>query len=126
MELAIAQARKSRPDPGEFAIGALLVNADTGQVLSPGLYLDCWSTPMTREATSASPATRHPRTSHPRGPAAEYCVYTTLESCSARSSGGQGLVSAGFWGSGASSGMFYAGIRTPWAPPCAQRWEGDA
>ncbi|ELQ39985.1 endoribonuclease L-PSP [Pyricularia oryzae Y34] len=40
MKLAIEEARRSRPDPGKFCVGAVLVNEDTGDVLSRGYYLE--------------------------------------------------------------------------------------
>ncbi|KAK7429331.1 hypothetical protein QQZ08_004143 [Neonectria magnoliae] len=40
MEYAIEQARKSPPAPNKFCVGAVLVNADSGEVLSTGYSLE--------------------------------------------------------------------------------------
>lgn len=40
MEYALGQARKSPPAPNKFCVGAALVNADTGEVLSTGYSLE--------------------------------------------------------------------------------------
>lgn len=40
MGIALNEARKSPPDPNKFCIGAVLVDADRGQVLSTGYSLE--------------------------------------------------------------------------------------
>lgn len=124
--LAIEQAGKSRPDPGKFAVGAVLINADTGQILSPGF---CPSTPTrppggrrlrqrrkvpasskspkdttspntasTRSCRPTLPCTR-PWSRAARGPAA-------TRPCVSRTLGLRSVVRT-----------VYVGIRTPAAPP---------
>ncbi|TLS30909.1 hypothetical protein PpBr36_02878 [Pyricularia pennisetigena] len=96
MNLAIEEARKSRPDPGKFRVGAVLVDEDTGEVLSRGYYLEY------PEGYNGSPGTVHAERVCIIKAAELYgvseaelgtvlppncAIYTTMEPCDARPSG---------------------------------------
>ncbi|TLD31117.1 hypothetical protein PspLS_02865 [Pyricularia sp. CBS 133598] len=95
MSLAIEEARKSRPDPGKFCVGAVLIDEDTGDVLSRGYYLEY------PEGYNGSPGSVHAERVCLIKAAELYgvseaevgatlppncAIYTTMEPCSARPS----------------------------------------
>ncbi|KAL8307524.1 hypothetical protein RB593_006083 [Gaeumannomyces tritici] len=125
MELAIEEAKKSQPDPGKFAVGAVLVDADTGQVLSSGFYLeypddylgDVGSTHAERSCfIKIAEAYGIPEDRIHKVLPPNTAVYTTLEPCSARPSGDTPCISR-ILGLRSVVKTVYVGVRTPGASP---------
>ena len=121
MEYALEQARLSIPAPTKFCVGAVLVNADTGEILSTG---------YSKELPEYSP--EDPGSTH-----AEQCcfikvaqqynipahrisevlpkntvLYTTMEPCNERLSGNRTCVERILQLNGAIK-VVYVGIREP-------------
>ncbi|QGI69337.1 hypothetical protein CEK27_013308 [Fusarium fujikuroi] len=98
MEFALTQAKKSPPAGNKFCVGAVLVNAAKGRVLSTGYSLE-----YPRDYKGA-PGTTH---------AEQYTVlYTTMEPCNERLSGNMTCATRILRLKGAIKTV-YVGIREP-------------
>ncbi|CBY00431.1 similar to CMP/dCMP deaminase zinc-binding [Plenodomus lingam JN3] len=89
MRLALDQAEKSPPKPSNFRVGALLVNADTGSILSRGYTLECEGNTHAEQCCLLKFAQAHDLPEDRVGEALppNTVIYTTMEPCNLRLSG---------------------------------------
>ncbi len=89
MRLALDEARKSPPKPSNFCVGALLVNANTGAILSRGFTLECEGNTHAEQCCLLKLAQEHGLPEEQVGEAlpANTVIYTTMEPCNLRLSG---------------------------------------
>ncbi|KAI6351616.1 hypothetical protein MCOR25_009820 [Pyricularia grisea] len=127
MNLAIEEARKSRPEPGKFRVGAVLVDEATGNVLTRGYYLEY------PDGHNGSPGSVHAERVCIIKAAELYgvseaevgtvlppncAVYTTMEPCIARPSRDKSCVDR-LLEVRQAVGTVYVGIRMPGTSPDA-------
>lgn len=89
MREALEQARQSPPKPSNFCVGALLVNGDTGEVLSRGYTLELEGNTHAEQCCLTKFAQAHDLPEERVGevlPSKTY-IYTTMEPCNMRLSG---------------------------------------
>ncbi|KAI0579409.1 Cytidine and deoxycytidylate deaminase zinc-binding domain-containing protein [Pyrenophora tritici-repentis] len=89
MRLALDQAQESPPKPSNFRVGALLVDADTGDILSRGYTLECEGNTHAEQCCLLKFAQEHGLPEERVGEAlpSNTVVYTTMEPCNLRLSG---------------------------------------
>ncbi|SCO01468.1 related to RIB2-DRAP deaminase [Fusarium fujikuroi] len=102
MEFALTQAKKSPPAGNKFCVGAVLVNAAKGRVLSTGYSLE-----YPRDYKGA-PGTTHAEQFLPP----DTVLYTTMEPCNERLSGNMTCATRILRLKGAIKTV-YVGIREP-------------
>jgi pyrimidine deaminase RibD-like protein len=121
MEYALEQARKSPPAPNKFCVGAALVDADTGDVLSTGYSLeyprDYKGDPGTTHAEQCcfiKIADKHNLSEERIGEVLppNTVLYTTMEPCNERLSGNMTCVTRILRLDGAIKTV-YVGIKEP-------------
>jgi pyrimidine deaminase RibD-like protein len=89
MLLALDQAQESPPKPSNFRVGALLVDADTGAILSRGYTLECEGNTHAEQCCLLKYAQAHDLPEDRVGEALppNTVIYTTMEPCNLRLSG---------------------------------------
>jgi len=89
MRLALDQAQESPPKPSNFRVGALLVDADTGTILSRGYTLECEGNTHAEQCCLLKFAQAHGLPEERVGEALppNTVIYTTMEPCNLRLSG---------------------------------------
>lgn len=89
MLLALDQAYESPPLPTNFRVGALLVDADTGKILSRGYTLECEGNTHAEQCCLIKYAKDHDLPEERVGEAlpSNTVIYTTMEPCNLRLSG---------------------------------------
>lgn len=89
MRLALDQAQESPPKPSNFRVGALLVDADTGNILSRGYTLECEGNTHAEQCCLMKYAQQHDLPEERVGEALppNTVIYTTMEPCNLRLSG---------------------------------------
>jgi len=89
MRLALDQAQESPPKPSNFRVGALLVDADTGAILSRGYTLECEGNTHAEQCCLLKYAKAHDLPEERVGEALppNTVIYTTMEPCNLRLSG---------------------------------------
>ncbi|RMZ74684.1 cytidine deaminase [Pyrenophora seminiperda CCB06] len=89
MRLALDQAQESPPKPSNFRVGALLVDADTGDILSRGYTLECEGNTHAEQCCLLKFAREHDLPEERVGEALppNTVIYTTMEPCNLRLSG---------------------------------------
>ncbi|KAH7093201.1 cytidine deaminase-like protein [Paraphoma chrysanthemicola] len=89
MLLALDQAQESPPKPSNFRVGALLVDADTGAILSRGYTLECEGNTHAEQCCLLKYAKEHNLPEERVGEALppNTVIYTTMEPCNLRLSG---------------------------------------
>lgn len=89
MRLALDQAQESPPKPSNFRVGALLVDADTGAILSRGYTLECEGNTHAEQCCLLKLAQAHGLPEERVGEAlpSNTVIYTTMEPCNLRLSG---------------------------------------
>jgi pyrimidine deaminase RibD-like protein len=89
MLLALDQAQESPPKPSNFRVGALLVDADTGAILSRGYTLECEGNTHAEQCCLLKYAKTHDLPEDRVGEALppNTVIYTTMEPCNLRLSG---------------------------------------
>jgi pyrimidine deaminase RibD-like protein len=89
MLLALDQAQESPPKPSNFRVGALLVDADTGAILSRGYTLECEGNTHAEQCCLLKYAKAHDLPEDRVGEALppNTVIYTTMEPCNLRLSG---------------------------------------
>lgn len=89
MRLALDQAQESPPKPSNFRVGALLVDADTGAILSRGYTLECEGNTHAEQCCLLKFAKAHGLSEGGVGDALppNTVLYTTMEPCNLRLSG---------------------------------------
>ncbi|KAF1936962.1 cytidine deaminase-like protein [Clathrospora elynae] len=89
MRLALDQAQESPPKPSNFRVGALLVDADTGAILSRGYTLECEGNTHAEQCCLLKFAKAHDLPEERVGEALppNTVIYTTMEPCNLRLSG---------------------------------------
>ncbi|KAF2737104.1 cytidine and deoxycytidylate deaminase zinc-binding domain-containing protein [Polyplosphaeria fusca] len=89
MRLALDQAHESPPKPSNFRVGALLVDADTGSILSRGYTLELQGNTHAEQCCLAKFAQAHELPEERVGEALppNSVIYTTMEPCNLRLSG---------------------------------------
>lgn len=89
MRLALDQAQESPPKPSNFRVGALLVDADTGTILSRGFTLECEGNTHAEQCCLLKFAQAHDLPEERVGEALppNTVIYTTMEPCFLRLSG---------------------------------------
>ncbi len=89
MQLALNQAQKSPPKPSNFRVGALLVDADSGSILSEGYTLECEGNTHAEQCCLLKFAEKHGLPEERVGEALppNAAIYTTMEPCNLRLSG---------------------------------------
>jgi pyrimidine deaminase RibD-like protein len=89
MLLALDQAQESPPKPSNFRVGALLVDADTGAILSRGYTLECEGNTHAEQCCLLKYAEEHDLPEERVGEALppNTVIYTTMEPCNLRLSG---------------------------------------
>ncbi|EDU40834.1 RibD Pyrimidine deaminase [Pyrenophora tritici-repentis] len=89
MRLALDQAQESPPKPSNFRVGALLVDADTGDILSRGYTLECEGNTHAEQCCLLKFAQEHGLPEERVGEAlpSNTVIYTTMEPCNLRLSG---------------------------------------
>jgi pyrimidine deaminase RibD-like protein len=89
MRLALDQAQESPPKPSNFRVGALLVDADTGAIISRGYTLECEGNTHAEQCCLLKLAREYhcleERVGEVLPPNA--VIYTTMEPCNLRLSG---------------------------------------
>lgn len=89
MRLALDQAQESPPKPSNFRVGALLVDADSGVILSRGYTLECEGNTHAEQCCLLKFAQTHNLPEERVGEALppNTSIYTTMEPCNLRLSG---------------------------------------
>jgi pyrimidine deaminase RibD-like protein len=89
MLLALDQAYESPPKPTNFRVGALLVDADSGAILSRGYTLECEGNTHAEQCCLLKYAEAHGLPEDRVGEALppKTAIYTTMEPCGVRLSG---------------------------------------
>jgi len=89
MRLALDQAQESPPKPSNFRVGALLVDANTGAILSRGYTLECEGNTHAEQCCLLKYAKAHDLPEERVGEALppNTVIYTTMEPCNLRLSG---------------------------------------
>jgi pyrimidine deaminase RibD-like protein len=89
MRLALDQAHESPPKPSNFRVGALLVDADTGVILSRGYTLELEGNTHAEQCCLMKIAQSHSLPEERVGEVlpANTVIYTTMEPCNLRLSG---------------------------------------
>ena len=89
MHLALEQARQSPPKPSNFCVGALLVDADKGTILSRGYTLECEGNTHAEQCCLLKFAQERNISEEQVGEALppNTVLYTTMEPCNFRLSG---------------------------------------
>ncbi|KAH7396796.1 cytidine deaminase-like protein [Phaeosphaeria sp. MPI-PUGE-AT-0046c] len=89
MRLALDQAQESPPKPSNFRVGALLVDEDTGAILSRGYTLECEGNTHAEQCCLLKFAQAHDLPEERVGEALppNTVIYTTMEPCNLRLSG---------------------------------------
>lgn len=89
MRLALDQAQESPPKPSNFRVGALLVDADTGSILSRGYTLECEGNTHAEQCCLLKYSQEHNLPEERVGEALppNTVIYTTMEPCNLRLSG---------------------------------------
>lgn len=89
MRLALDQAQESPPKPSNFRVGALLVDADTGEILSRGYTLECEGNTHAEQCCLLKFAEAQGLSEERVGEALppNSVIYTTMEPCNLRLSG---------------------------------------
>jgi pyrimidine deaminase RibD-like protein len=89
MRLALDQAQESPPKPSNYRVGALLVDADTGTILSRGYTLECEGNTHAEQCCLLKYAKEHDLPEERVGEALppNTAIYTTMEPCNLRLSG---------------------------------------
>jgi pyrimidine deaminase RibD-like protein len=89
MLLALDQAYESPPKPSNFRVGALLVDADSGAILSRGYTLECEGNTHAEQCCLLKFAEAHGLPEERVGEALppNTVIYTTMEPCNLRLSG---------------------------------------
>jgi pyrimidine deaminase RibD-like protein len=89
MRLALDQAQESPPKPSNFRVGALLVDADTGVILTRGYTLECEGNTHAEQCCLLKFAQKHDLPEDRVGEALppNTVIYTTMEPCNLRLSG---------------------------------------
>ncbi|KAF2021057.1 cytidine deaminase-like protein [Aaosphaeria arxii CBS 175.79] len=89
MRLALSQAHESPPKPSNFRVGALLVDADTGAILSQGYTLELQGNTHAEQCCLMKFSREHDLPEERVGEALppNTVIYTTMEPCNLRLSG---------------------------------------
>lgn len=89
MRLALDQAQESPPKPTNYCVGALLVDASTGEILSRGYTLECEGNTHAEQCCLLKYAQAHDLPEERVGEAlpSNTVLYTTMEPCNLRLSG---------------------------------------
>jgi pyrimidine deaminase RibD-like protein len=89
MRLALDQAQESPPKPSNFRVGALLVDANTGKILSRGYTLECEGNTHAEQCCLLKFAKTNDLPEERVGEALppNTVLYTTMEPCNLRLSG---------------------------------------
>jgi pyrimidine deaminase RibD-like protein len=89
MRLALDQAQESPPKPSNFRVGALLVDADTGAIISRGYTLECEGNTHAEQCCLLKLAREIYCSEERVGEALppNTVIYTTMEPCNLRLSG---------------------------------------
>jgi len=89
MRLALDQAQESPPRPSNFRVGALLVDADTGEILSRGYTLECEGNTHAEQCCLLKFAEARGLPEERVGEALppNSVIYSTMEPCNLRLSG---------------------------------------
>lgn len=89
MRLALDQAQESPPKPSNYRVGALLVDASTGEILSQGYTLECPGNTHAEQCALLKLAQAHGLPEERVGEVLppNTVLYTTMEPCNLRLSG---------------------------------------
>ncbi|PSN73496.1 cytidine deaminase-like protein [Corynespora cassiicola Philippines] len=89
MQMALSQAHESPPKPSNFRVGALLVDEDTGAILSQGYTLELEGNTHAEQCALAKYASEHNISEERVGEVLPLhaAIYTTMEPCNLRLSG---------------------------------------
>lgn len=89
MRLALDQAHESPPKPSNFRVGALLVNGDTGVILTRGYTLELEGNTHAEQCCLTKYAQAHGLSEERVGELlpSNTAIYTTMEPCNLRLSG---------------------------------------
>ncbi|KAH8725020.1 cytidine deaminase-like protein [Phaeosphaeriaceae sp. PMI808] len=119
MRLALDQAHESPPKPSNFRVGALLVDADTGTILSRGHTLECEGNTHAEQCCLLKFAEAHGLPEERVGEALppNTVIYTTMEPCNLRLSGSlpcvDRIIRTTSWNGDRTIKKVYLGVKEP-------------